>query len=198
MKIGVFGGSFNPVHNGHIELARDIVRQGIVDKVMMVLTPLNPLKADPESLVNDQHRMAMLRLACRPYPELEACDIELKMPRPNYSIDTLSRLQAEHPDDTFRLIIGADNWEIFKQWRRWEDILRNFKPIVYPRVNCDMPEEDDAFVTAVKGSDFPVSSTEIRQRLIKGEPVDELIPLDVLLYIRENDLYCKDNPQVSF
>ena len=75
MKIGVFGGSFNPVHNGHIELARDIVRQGIVDKVMMVLTPLNPLKADPESMVNDQHRMAMLRLACRPYPELEACNI---------------------------------------------------------------------------------------------------------------------------
>ena len=83
MVVGVFGGSFNPVHNGHIALAREVVRQGLADRVMMVLSPQNPLKEHPEALVADEDRLAMLRLACKGVPELEASDIELSMPREN-------------------------------------------------------------------------------------------------------------------
>ncbi|MDE5978631.1 MAG: adenylyltransferase/cytidyltransferase family protein, partial [Muribaculaceae bacterium] len=88
MVIGVFGGSFNPVHNGHVSLAREVVARGRADKVMMVVSPLNPLKENPASLIDDSLRMEMLRLACAPYPELEASDIELSMPRPSYTVDT--------------------------------------------------------------------------------------------------------------
>ena len=133
MVIGVFGGSFNPVHAGHISLAREVVARKLADKVVMVLSPLNPLKEDPASLIDDYLRMEMLRIACLPYPRLEASDIELSMPRPSYTIDTLRRLAASNPGDSFRLVIGADNWECFDRWKDYREILRDFHPIVYPR-----------------------------------------------------------------
>lgn len=168
MVIGVFGGSFNPVHAGHISLAREVVARKLADKVVMVLSPLNPLKEDPASLIDDYLRMEMLRIACLPYPRLEASDIELSMPRPSYTIDTLRRLAASNPGDSFRLVIGADNWECFDRWKDYREILRDFHPIVYPREGCAMPGEDSQ-ATPMWADLLPVSSTMIRQRLITGE-----------------------------
>lgn len=195
MVIGVFGGSFNPVHAGHISLAREVVARKLADKVMMVMSPLNPLKEDPASLIDDDLRMEMLRIACLPYPELEASDIELSMPRPSYTIDTLRRLAASHPGDSFRLVIGADNWECFDRWKDYREILRDFHPIVYPREGCAMPGEDSQ-ASPMWADLLPVSSTMIRQRLIKGEPMNNLLPPAVLDYIRANGLYRRDDPQV--
>ena len=195
MVIGVFGGSFNPVHAGHISLAREVVARKLADKVVMVLSPLNPLKEDPASLIDDYLRMEMLRIACLPYPRLEASDIELSMPRPSYTIDTLRRLAASKPGDSFRLVIGADNWECFDRWKDYREILRDFHPIVYPREGCAMPGEDSQ-ATPMWADLLPVSSTMIRQRLITGEPVNNLLPPAVLDYIRANGLYRRDDPQV--
>lgn len=195
MVIGVFGGSFNPVHAGHISLAREVVARKLADKVMMVMSPLNPLKEDPASLIDDDLRMEMLRIACLPYPELEASDIELSMPRPSYTIDTLRRLAGSNPGDSFRLVIGADNWECFDRWKDYREILRDFHPIVYPREGCAMPGEDSQ-ATPMWADLLPVSSTMIRQRLITGEPVNNLLPPAVLDYIRANGLYRRDDPQV--
>ncbi len=195
MVIGVFGGSFNPVHAGHISLAREVVARKLADKVVMVLSPLNPLKEDPASLIDDYLRMEMLRIACLPYPRLEASDIELSMPRPSYTIDTLRRLAASNPGDSFRLVIGADNWECFDRWKDYREILRDFHPIVYPREGCAMPGEDSQ-ATPMWADLLPVSSTMIRQRLIMGETVNNLIPPAVLDYIRANGLYRRDDPQV--
>ena len=195
MVIGVFGGSFNPVHAGHISLAREVVARKLADKVMMVMSPLNPLKEDPASLIDDYLRMEMLRIACLPYPRLEASDIELSMPRPSYTIDTLRRLAGSNPGDSFRLVIGADNWECFDRWKDYREILRDFHPIVYPREGCAMPGEDSQ-ATPVWADLLPVSSTMIRQRLITGEPVNNLLPPAVLDYIRANGLYRRDDPQV--
>lgn len=195
MVIGVFGGSFNPVHAGHISLAREVVARKLADKVMMVMSPLNPLKEDPASLIDDDLRMELLRIACLPYPELEASDMELSMPRPSYTIDTLRRLAASHPGNTFRLVIGADNWECFDRWKDYREILRDFHPIVYPREGCELPGEDSQ-ATPMWADLLPVSSTMIRQRLIKGEPVNNLLPPAVLDYIRANGLYRRDDPQV--
>ncbi len=195
MVIGVFGGSFNPVHAGHISLAREVVARKLADKVMMVMSPLNPLKEDPASLIDDYLRMEMLRIACLPYPRLEASDIELSMPRPSYTIDTLRRLAASNPGDSFRLVIGADNWECFDRWKDYREILRDFHPIVYPREGCAMPGEDSQ-ATPMWADLLPVSSTMIRQRLITGEPVNNLLPPAVLDYIRANGLYRRDDPQV--
>ena len=195
MVIGVFGGSFNPVHAGHISLAREVVARKLADKVVMVLSPLNPLKEDPASLIDDYLRMEMLRIACLPYPRLEVSDIELSMPRPSYTIDTLRRLAASNPGDSFRLVIGADNWECFDRWKDYREILRDFHPIVYPREGCAMPGEDSQ-ATPMWADLLPVSSTMIRQRLITGETVNNLIPPAVLDYIRANGLYRRDDPQV--
>ena len=195
MVIGVFGGSFNPVHAGHISLAREVVARKLADKVVMVLSPLNPLTEDPASLIDDYLRMEMLRIACLPYPRLEASDIELSMPRPSYTIDTLRRLAASNPGDSFRLVIGADNWECFDRWKDYREILRDFHPIVYPREGCAMPGEDSQ-ATPMWADLLPVSSTMIRQRLITGEPVNNLLPPAVLDYIRANGLYRRDDPQV--
>lgn len=195
MVIGVFGGSFNPVHAGHISLAREVVARKLADKVMMVMSPLNPLKENPASLIDDDLRMEMLRIACLPYPELEASDIELSMPRPSYTIDTLRRLAGSNPGDSFRLVIGADNWECFDRWKDYREIMRDFHPIVYPREGCAMPGEDSQ-ATPMWADLLPVSSTMIRQRLITGEPVNNLLPPAVLDYIRANGLYRRDDPQV--
>lgn len=193
MKIGVFGGSFNPVHNGHIAVAREAVAKGLVDKVMMVMSPMNPLKENPLELIDDDTRMEMLRIACAPYPELEASDIELGMPRPSYSISTLQRLAELHPADSLRLIIGADNWEIFPRWRESGEIIRRFDPIVYPREGYSMPQEGSG-ATPLYAELHDISSTEIREKLIRGEDVSSLLPAAVLDFIRENGLYRMDNP----
>lgn len=188
MTIGVFGGSFNPVHNGHLALAREVVRRGLSEKVLMVLSPLNPLKEHPEALVADEDRLAMLRLACEPYPELEASGIELSMPRPSYTVDTLRRLSRENPAVQFRLIIGADNWAGFMRWREPQEILRHNCPIVYPREGYPLPEFGSG-AEAMDAELFPISSTQVRKRLKNGETVNNLIPEAVLTYIKQHGLW---------
>lgn len=191
MIVGVLGGSFNPVHKGHIALAREIVAKGLVDKVLMVLSPLNPLKQHLGSLLDDAIRMDMLRLACESYSELEACDIELTMPRPSYTIDTLRKLSTDNPADCFRLVIGADNWACFQKWRSPDEIIRDYSPIVYPREEYQMPEEGSG-ATPFWAEILPVSSTEIRNRIANGESVDRLrtvVAEPVLEYIQTHSLY---------
>ncbi len=201
---GFFGGSYNPVHNGHIELARAVVAHGLADKVMMVLSPLNPLKENPEALIADSKRLEMLRLACEPYPELEVCDIELSMPRPSYTIDTLRLLSSNNPSTEYRLIIGADNWDCFRRWRSWEELLQRYSPIVYPREGSQLPQtEEDGLdcrgddIAAVGGATFlrasllPISSTQVRRMIAAGQSVGRLVPPAVEDYILKNSLYSK-------
>lgn len=197
MVTGVFGGSFNPVHNGHIALAREVVARGLADRVIMVMSPLNPLKEDSAALIDDDMRLEMLKIACAPWPELAASDIELSMPRPSYTIDTLRRLSSENPGEQFRLIIGADNWECFDRWKCHEELLEDYSPVVYPREGCGMPDADSP-ATPLWADLLQVSSTEIRERLTKGLTVNNLLPPGVLEYIRAHHLYHEDDPQVTF
>lgn len=194
MTVGVFGGSFNPPHNGHIALARAVVEAGLADKVLMVLSPLNPLKARAADLASDADRYAMLRLAVGGTPGLEASDMELSMPRPSYTADTLDRLAAENPGCRFRLIVGADNWAVFDRWRRGEHIVANYAPIVYPRPGVPLFDEEGALLRP--GAEvladmplFPVSGTEIRSRVAQGLPVNNFLAPEVLEYINVHRLY---------
>lgn len=183
--VGVFGGSFNPPHEGHVRLARALVERGIVDEVWLVLSPLNPLKEHPEELASDADRLEMLRLAVEPYPELKTCDVELTMPRPSYTVDTLRLLQKLNPDCRFRLIVGADNYQIFHRWKEPGYIKTHFAPIVYPRPGY--PAEG-----CVEGLPLTdLSSTQIRKALADGqtEQVNNLLPAGVLSYITRRGLY---------
>lgn len=182
LTIGVFGGSFNPVHNGHIGLAEAMVSSGLVDRVWLVLSPRNPLKAAAADMAPDNCRMDMLRLACGGRAGLEACGIELTMPRPSYTADTMRELTRRYPQVRFRLVVGADNMMIFDRWREHDYLLEHFAPIVYPRPGY-------ACEGCAPLPVFDVSGTEIRRRIALGEPVNNLVCPAVLSYIRAHGLY---------
>lgn len=191
MKVGVYSGSFNPVHIGHIALVDYIIDQGIVDEIWLIRSPQNPLKAS-NTLLSDDHRAMMLKLAIEGHCGLKICTIEDDLPKPNYTINTLRALQAEYPDNEFYLIIGADNWDIFDKWRDWESILSDYNLIIYPRPGTTNPVVDkDKYpnVQVVNAPQYDISSTEIRERRTKRQTIKHLVSDKVDHYIKANKLY---------
>ena len=198
-RIGIFGGSFNPVHLGHTALAAYICDQGLVDEVWMMVSPQNPLKQNLE-LLDEQHRLAMLQLAVAPYPTLQACDFEFHLPRPSYTYHTLQALRKAYPDCTFSLIIGEDNWQCFDRWYRSEEILRETPLIVYPRDSVESLERSVErrkqlstfnFQLSILENPplFPYSSTEVRTALAAGSDARDMLHPAVVAYIAEYRLY---------
>lgn len=185
--IGIFGGSFNPVHVGHMMLASYIAQYGGIDEVWLTLSPRNPLKPSDE-LIDDKHRLKMLQLAIAGQSAVKICDIELSMPRPSYTVDTLRKLSYVYPDCRFKLIIGSDNWLIFDRWREHEIILNEYGVIVYPRPGCQVSVDDDRAVL-VDAPQIELSSTFLRQGLSEGKDMSSFMPHGVYRYIKENKLY---------
>ncbi len=186
------GGSFDPIHTGHLMVASFIRQEAQLDKVLLVISPDNPLKPGPRHST-DIDRMAMTALGAFAYDcGLEPCTVEMEMPRPSYTIDTLRRLQQERPNDEFTLIIGADNWAIFDRWRDHETILRDFDVIVYPRQGY--PVDTSALPPRVRLVDAPIigiSSTDIRRAIAQGRDVHWFVPAPVADYIAQRQLYTK-------
>lgn len=187
--IGILGGSFDPVHIGHLALANYLAQFTWLDTVWLVLSPQNPFKSDSR-LTPDPHRWAMLRMAIDPDTAIEPCDIELNMPRPSYMIDTLRRLKALHPADRFILVIGSDNWPGFPKWRESDAIINEFGVMIYPRPGFDissaaLPDN----VTFVPAPQIDLSSTMIRQAIAQGLDVNYLLPCGVYQYIISHHLY---------
>lgn len=193
MQIGLLGGSYNPIHNGHIELARWLVEQGVVDEVWLMVSPQNPLKQNV-SLLPEEVRLEMARVAVQPYKGIKASDFEFKLPRPSYTWNTLQRLVAQYPEHTFSLIIGSDNWAIFDKWYRADDILQNHRVIVYPRIGSREAmslQMAHPHVQYVEAPLYPISSTQIRERLQAGEDCFDYLPEPVYRMIRERGYYRK-------
>ena len=136
IKTGIYGGSFNTIHNGHIALAQHIMQQAGLDEIWFVVSPQNPLKPS-SALLDDSLRLDMVRKALEPYPGLVASDVEFSLPRPSYMWHTLQSL-THFTDRSFSLIIGADNWECFDRWYRAADIVAHYSIVVYPREGCDI------------------------------------------------------------
>ena len=163
IKTGIYGGSFNPIHLGHVCLAKALADSGLVDEMWLVVSPQNPFKVD-EHLLNDEKRLHLARLAVADVPGVEVCDREFYLPRPSYMYNTLQLLSSEHPDREFVLVIGADNWERFPNWYRSQDILSAYRVIIYPRPGYtlqDIPQN----VTVADTPLLDISSTEIRHRI---------------------------------
>jgi len=170
VKIGIYSGSFNPVHLGHIALADYLVREGFVDQLWLIRSPLNPLKEAGE-LMSNAARQEMLELAIQGHKGLKVCNVEDSLPVPNYTINTLEALHIQYPEYEFHLVIGADNWLIFPKWKDWEKILENYHLIVYPRPGYPLPDIPVSKYPTVRVADAPqydISSTEIRQRKAQG------------------------------
>ena len=181
---GVFGGSFNPIHNGHIALAREILSKGGLDEIWFVVSPQNPLKSSA-SLADDSQRLSLVRAALEGEKSLVASDYEFHMPRPSYMYDTLTSMQHDYPDHEFVLIMGGDNWKLFHRWHRWDDILHNFRIIIYPRQGADIDVTTlPANVQLIETELYNISSTEIRNKLSKGEDISRLVPETVAKSIK--------------
>ena len=197
-RIGIFGGSFNPIHLGHTALAAYICEQGLVNEVWLMVSPQNPLKLDL-TLLDEQERLTMARLAVAPYPTLRACDFEFTLPRPSYTYHTLQALREAYPDHEFSLIIGEDNWQCFDRWYRGEDIARETPIIVYPRdIEGELKiisAKQESPLSLGEGGErglpklLPYSSTEVRQAIAEGKDTSHMLHPDVAQYIKENKLY---------
>lgn len=133
MRIGLFGGSFNPIHNGHVALGREMLSAVALDEVWYMVSPQNPLKKTAGDLAPEEIRFVLTQKALEDEPRLKASDYEFNLPRPSYTWNTLQHLTQDYPDDEFVLIIGGDNWECFDRWAHYEDILREYEIAVYPR-----------------------------------------------------------------
>lgn len=191
MRIGIFGGSFDPIHSGHAIIAQHIIGSGAIDCLWLMVSPLNPLKEGRPRLVSDADRLRMVEMVSRPLQGVETTAFEFTLPRPSYTIDTLNALQAKFPDDEFYLIIGADNWEVFDKWRNSDEILAKYHVLVYPRLGheVNIPAELGERVQLVDAPIIELSSTEIRNRLAHGKSVRYYVPDEVFNYIRHHNLY---------
>lgn len=180
IKTGIYGGSFNPIHNGHISIARKMTELAGLDEVWLVVSPQNPLK-ERGDLLDDRLRLEMTRMALAPYPKLKASDFEFALPRPSYMWNTLQALSAAHPDREFTLLIGADNWEVFSRWYHHEDIIAHYPIAIYPRTGS--PIDTDTLPPSVHLYDtglYDISSTEVREKVARGEDVSQLVPKEIL------------------
>lgn len=176
-KVGIYGGSFNPIHRGHIALARQMLRKAHLDEVWFLVSPLNPFKQASTDLLDDQTRLKLTRQALADEPRLVASDYEFHLPRPSYSWDTLQALSRDYPEHEFVLVIGADNWLAFDRWYHAEDILDSYPIVIYPREGCPIDAATlPPTVQLVKTRLYNVSSTDIRRRIREGRPVRRLLP----------------------
>ena len=176
-KVGIYGGSFNPIHRGHIALARQMLRKAHLDEVWFLVSPLNPFKQASTDLLDDQTRLQLTRQALADESRLVASDYEFHLPRPSYSWDTLQALSRDYPEHEFVLVIGADNWLAFDRWYHAEDILDSYPIVIYPREGCPIDAATlPPTVRLVKTRLYNVSSTDIRRRIREGRPVRRLLP----------------------
>lgn len=183
----IFGGSFDPIHVGHLSLASEVVASGLAGEVWFLVSPQNPHK-EACRLSDENVRMQMVQLAIEGNEKFKASDFEFTLPRPSYTINTLSALEKAFPDREFVLLIGADNWEKFDRWYRHEEILARYEIIVYPRENSLKPELP-AGVTWLSAKLHDVSSTQIRELVAKGGSISGLVSPAVEMFINRNKLY---------
>lgn len=189
VKTGIFGGSFNPIHNGHISLARQLKEKAGLDEVWLMVSPQNPMKQQT-NLLNDEVRLQMARLALKNEPGIIASDYEMHLPKPSYTWLTLQALSRDYPERQFVLMIGGDNWAIFDKWYHAADILRNYQIVVYPRRD-EQPvrKEQPASVTILEAELLDISSTEIRQRIREGRSIQKMVPPSVEAFIKQEGYY---------
>ena len=189
MKIGLFFGSFNPVHSGHMVIASYMTEYSDLEQVWFVVSPHNPLKLK-HTLLQDYHRMSLVKIAIGDSRKLKASDIEFKLSKPSYTINTLTHLFEKFPQHNFVLILGSDNLETFKKWKNYEQILEQVELYVYPRRTSDGGElKSHPKVKIVDAPIMELSSTFIREAIKNKKDVRFMMPEKVWEYVEEMSFY---------
>ena len=191
-KIGLFFGSFNPIHIGHLILANYILENTDMDELWFVVSPHNPFK-DKKSLLKDSNRLEMVNLAVKNYPKMRASNVEFSLPRPSYTIDTLTYLHEKYPDVSFSLIMGEDNLESLAKWKNAETLIENHKIIVYPRIFKGEKKNSEYLqhknISLINAPIIELSATEIRNMVKNGKNVRPMLPTEVFEYLDGSSFY---------
>ena len=193
MKIGLYFGTFNPIHVGHLIIANHLAENSNLDQVWMVVTPHNPHK-QKSTLLNDYQRLEMVQLAIEDYPKIKASDIEFNLAQPNYTVNTLAHLQAKHPQHEFCLIMGEDNLNSLHKWKNYQTILDNYSIYVYPRIAIKVEKsefENHKNVNKINAPIVELSSTHIRESIKNKKSVQPMLPHKVWQYLDHNLFYTK-------
>lgn len=189
MEVGLFFGSFNPIHTGHMIIANLVRETTSVEEVWFIVSPQNPFKKN-KNLLHEFDRLDMVNAAIADDYKFRSSDVEFNMPRPSYTIDTLTVLQEKHPDKKFKLIIGEDNLASFPKWKNHDKILEHFGLIVYPRPNSK-PSELASFdnVQMINAPEVDISATLIRKLITEGKSIKYLVPDSVAALIRSKGFF---------
>jgi len=185
MRIAIFSGSFNPIHNGHLAIAHEVLTQGAADELWFLVSPQNPLKKNIR-LFPETDRLEMVKLAIENETGMKASDFEFHLPRPTYTINTLEKISEKYPEHQFKLLIGGDNLIIFHKWVEYERIIDEFGLIVYPRPDFDtesLPKFPNTILISAPLIDL--SATEIREKLVKGESITGMVPEKVADFLQQ-------------
>jgi nicotinate-nucleotide adenylyltransferase len=184
MKIAIYSGSFNPIHNGHLAIARAVVEKTAVDELWFLVSPQNPLK-ETADLWPAEERLQMVQLAIEGESQMKASDYEFHLPRPHYTINTLKSLKSDFPSHDFVLLLGGDNLTIMNRWYHFDEIVEKFGLIVYPRPGYSIDNfKDKANIQIVNAPLLDISATDIRRRIQHNEPYEELVPKKVVQYLK--------------
>ena len=187
MKVGLYFGTFNPIHIGHMAIANYMVEYTDIDQLWFVVSPQNPFKK-AKNLLKDYHRLEMVVRAIDDDSRFKASDIEFKLPKPSYTIDTLTYLKDKHIQYEFSLIMGADNLQSIKMWKNSEIIMRDYRLLVYPRPDFPIEEKSEN-IQIVDAPLMQISSTFIRQAITEGRNVSYFVPAKAWQYLQEMNFY---------
>lgn len=190
-KCGLFFGSFNPIHIGHLMIANYMVEFSDLDQIWFVVSPHNPLK-EKKSLLADYHRLEMVEMAIKDDLRFHACDIEFRLKQPSYTINTLIYLKEKYPYNHFSIIMGADSLLTFRKWKNFEQIMSNYERYVYPRPN--VPEQEIQTHKNIRLVDAPqieISASFIRESIKNKKDVRYFLPVEVYEYMRDMHFYEK-------
>ncbi len=192
MEIGIFGGSFNPIHTGHAIIASHILQNTPLEQIWFMVAPQNPLKEQQDRGM-DIHRLRMTELVSRHISGAETSAFEFGLPQPSYTVNTLKQLSLKFPQHHFSLIIGADNWALFYKWKDHDEIISNHDIYIYPRLGSDIaiPQHLQR-VHAVNAPIVEISSTQIRSLVAQSRDIRFLVPDKVYDYIERHNLYANE------
>ncbi len=189
MKVGLYFGSFNPVHHGHLIIASHVVQSTSLEQVWFVVSPQNPLKPSA-GLLNEYHRLFMIKAAIDGENRLRASDIEFRLPKPSYTIDTLTYIHEKYPQHEFSIIMGSDSYQNLPRWKNYEQLLRHTEFYIYIRAGFeDIPEYPNARAYILEAPLLQISATHIRNTLKEGKSIRYLVPDLVKEEIERNRYY---------
>ncbi|MEO5943753.1 MAG: nicotinate (nicotinamide) nucleotide adenylyltransferase [Ferruginibacter sp.] len=188
MKIGLYFGSFNPIHVGHLIIASHIITNTELDELWFVVSPQNPFKKK-NSLLNEHHRLNLVRTAIEGEKKLRASNVEFKLPKPSYTIDTLTYLAEKYPDHIFSIIMGSDSFQNLKKWKNYELLLEKYEILIYKRPGFEVVEKLKGNIKTMDAPNLQISSTHIRELIRNNKSIRYLVTDDVREVIENNSYY---------